>query len=63
MPWPTKTEATAKNEDLKSRPEGGSGKIDMLKEWTNTLKSKFYCIAWSHTEIQALREGDLLTPN
>ena len=32
MPRPTKTEATGKNEDLKSRPEGGSGKIDMLKE-------------------------------
>ena len=29
MPWPTKTEATAKNVDLKARPEGGSDKIDM----------------------------------
>ena len=49
MPWPTKTEATAKNIDLKSRPEGGSDKNDMLKERTNTLKSKFYCTAWSNT--------------
>ena len=32
MPCPTKTEAMAKNEDLKSRSEGGSDKIDMLKE-------------------------------
>ena len=49
MPWPTKTEATAKNVDLKARPEGGSDKNDMLKERTNTLKSKFYCTAWSNT--------------
>ena len=32
MPWPTKTEATAKNVDLKPRPEGGSDKIDMWKK-------------------------------
>ena len=49
MLWPTKREATVKNTDLKSRPERGSDKIDMLKERTNTQKSKFYCPAWSQT--------------
>ena len=44
-----KGEATANNIDLKSRPEGGTDKIDMLKERTNTQKSKFYITAWSHT--------------
>ena len=35
----------------------------MLKQKRKIQKGKFYRKVWTHTWIQSLREGDLVTPN